>query len=70
VSARGIANRRHDANIVVVVAVFLLRAEGNEQRPAGIPTGLNGRCGRSQRHGGNHVLNEAGLDVDDSGPLG
>jgi hypothetical protein len=70
VFARGIANRRHDANIVVVVAIFLLWAEGNEQRPVGIPTGLNERYGRPQRHSGNHVLNEAGLDVDDLGPLG
>jgi hypothetical protein len=49
---------------------FFLRAEGDEQRPASLSPGPSRRCGRAQRHDGNHVLNEAGLDVDESGPLG
>jgi hypothetical protein len=70
VPARGVTNRRHNADITVIITVLLLRAEGLEQRPAGFSTGPSRRCGRAQRHDSNHILDEDGLDVYDSGPLG
>jgi hypothetical protein len=63
-------NRGHDADIAVIVAIFLLWAEGDEQRPGGLPPGSRRRCSRAQRHGGDHVLDEACLNVDDPCPLG
>jgi hypothetical protein len=57
-------------NIAVIIAVFFLRAEGDEQRPAGLSPGPSRRRSRVQWHDGDHVLNEAGLNVNDSGPLG
>jgi hypothetical protein len=67
---RSVTNRGHDANIAVVIAVFLLRAEGNKQRPGGPLPGYRRRRSRTQRHGGDHILDEACLNVDDAGPLG
>jgi hypothetical protein len=43
--ARGVPNRRHNVDVTIVITVFFLRAEGHEQRPAGLSTGPSRRCG-------------------------
>jgi hypothetical protein len=68
--AGGITNRGHDADVAVIVTVFFLQAEGDEQRPGGLPLGSSRRCGRAQGHSSDHFLDEAGFNVDDPGPLG
>jgi hypothetical protein len=40
---QGISDRRHNADITVIITVLLLRAEGHEQRPAGSSTGPSRR---------------------------
>jgi hypothetical protein len=40
-TARGFTNRRHNADLAVIITVLLLRAEGHNQWPAGFFTGLS-----------------------------